>query len=108
MRGQGASAQHPLKPKPRAPPWGIMPKLRLVLLVVAVGRSTGFSRKPTRVFRPAKIPFFLEKRVMGTGLKPLNHFRLKAVIRPGDRSISVGMRGYDGTSVPAGRRDGAW
>ena len=29
------------------------------------------------------MPFFLEKRVMVTGLKPLNHFRLKAVLRLG-------------------------
>ena len=28
--------------------------------------------------------FSLKKGVMGTGLKPLNHFRLKAVLRPGD------------------------
>ena len=27
--------------------------------------------------------FPLEKGFMGTGLKPLNHFRLKAVLRPG-------------------------
>ena len=27
--------------------------------------------------------FPLEKGVMGTGLKPLNHFRLKAVLWPG-------------------------
>ena len=42
-------------------------------------RSTGFSRKSTRAFRPTK-PFFL-KGVIGTGLKPLNHFRLQAVRR---------------------------
>ena len=29
--------------------------------------------------------FSMKKGVMGTGLKPLNHFRLKAVLRPRDR-----------------------
>ena len=67
----------------------VMP-LRSGLAVLAVQT---LSRERSRVGVPAsagsqqepsgpRSPFFLKKGVMGTGLKPLNRFRLKAALRP--------------------------
>jgi hypothetical protein len=49
---------------------------------VAVASEYRLQPEVNKGLQAREAPFFLIKRGMGTGLKPLNHFRLKAVLRP--------------------------
>ena len=49
----------------------------------AVGAEYRLQPEVNKGLQAREALFPLEKGGMGTGLKPLNHFRLKAVLRPG-------------------------
>ena len=53
-------------------------------MMVAVASEYRLQPEANKGLQAREALFSLKKGVMGTGLKPLNHFRLKAVLRPGD------------------------
>jgi len=54
-------------------------------MMVAVGSEYRLQPEVNKSLQAREALFSMKKGVMGTGLKPLNHFRLKAVLWLGDR-----------------------